>query len=45
MENIDDILVREGVEIETNAPPPISASFQFTPAPGIFFSPLSAVVI
>ncbi|KAI0293830.1 hypothetical protein BC826DRAFT_1141248 [Russula brevipes] len=32
MENLDDLLAREGVEIETSAPP-ISASFQFTSGP------------
>ncbi|KAI0297275.1 hypothetical protein B0F90DRAFT_1819450 [Multifurca ochricompacta] len=33
LENLDEILVREGVEFESNAPPPISASFQFAPGP------------
>ncbi|KAH9178364.1 fungal-specific transcription factor domain-containing protein [Lactarius sanguifluus] len=33
LENLDEILVREGVEVEANVPP-ISASFQFTPGPG-----------
>ncbi|KAH9057868.1 fungal-specific transcription factor domain-containing protein [Lactarius vividus] len=33
LENLDEILAREGVEVEANVPP-ISASFQFTPGPG-----------
>ncbi|KAH8994785.1 fungal-specific transcription factor domain-containing protein [Lactarius akahatsu] len=34
LENLEEILVREGVEVEANVPP-ISASFQFTPGPAI----------
>ncbi|KAH9029734.1 hypothetical protein EDB84DRAFT_1677050, partial [Lactarius hengduanensis] len=33
LESLEEILVREGVEVEANVPP-ISASFQFTPGPG-----------
>jgi hypothetical protein len=36
MENLEDLLAREGVEVETSAPP-ISASFQFTSGPSTFF--------
>jgi hypothetical protein len=37
MENLDDMLVREGIEIEASAPPPITASFQFASGPSTFF--------
>ena len=37
MENLEDLLAREGVEVETSVPPPISGTFQFASAPGIFF--------
>jgi len=39
MDNLEGILVREGIEVDANAPP-ISASFQFSPGPGSFFFPL-----
>jgi hypothetical protein len=40
-ENLDEILVREGVEVDTDAsfPFPISASFQFAAGPSAFFPP------
>jgi hypothetical protein len=45
------MLVREGIEIEASAPPPITASFQFASGPSTFFfffssyEPLGAAVI
>jgi hypothetical protein len=44
MDNLEGILVREGIEVDSNAPP-ISASFQFTAGPSSFFLPLSAHVM
>ncbi|KAI9512942.1 hypothetical protein F5148DRAFT_972578 [Russula earlei] len=34
MDNLEEVLVREGVEVESNAPPPVSASFQFASGGG-----------
>ncbi|KAF8274801.1 hypothetical protein EI94DRAFT_1713097 [Lactarius quietus] len=34
MDNLDEVLAREGVEVEPAVPPPISASFQFASGPG-----------
>ena len=39
MDNLDDILAREGVEVEPTVPPPISASFQFASGPGLSIFP------
>ena len=42
MDNLDDILAREGVEVEAAVPPPISASFQFASGPGLSIFPSSS---